>query len=431
MKFIDTAKIKISSGKGGNGIVAWRREKFEPRGGPAGGDGGRGGSVYIEADRNLGTLLDFKYRSIFKAGDGHNGGPKKMTGKAGEDLLIKVPCGTIVRDSSTGEIIADLVVDGQKILVAHGGRGGRGNIHFTTSSRQAPHFCEPGEPVIERELELELKLIAEVGIIGIPNAGKSTLISVISSAKPKIADYPFTTLVPNLGVLKKPDGDGVVIADIPGLIKGASEGTGLGHDFIKHIERTRLIIHIIDGASVNGSDPIEAYETIQSELKEYNKLLLKKKQLLVINKIDLLSESECKKLEQKFKKKKLSPVLISAATKKNLDLMLKRLFNLLGKNPQPSTLNPQSYYDPDATDHKLNEFTVYKEKKKYYIEGKKIEGLVSVTDLRDYQSVAHLMRVLKSMGIFRELEKQGAEEGNVVYISGVQFEYSPETMVMM
>lgn len=430
MKFIDTAKIKVSSGKGGNGIVAWRREKYEPRGGPAGGDGGRGGSVHLEADRNLGTLLDFKYKSIFKAEDGQKGGPKNMSGKASKDLIIKVPCGTIVKDYRTKEIIADLVQDKQKVLIAEGGRGGRGNSHFTTSTRQAPHFCEPGEPAIERELELELKLIAEVGIIGLPNAGKSTLISVISSAKPKIADYPFTTLVPNLGVVRKPDGDGLVVADIPGLIKGASLGAGLGHAFIKHIERTRLLVHIIDSAGANNIDPMNAYEIIRNELKEYDKSLLKKKQLLVLNKIDLLSEDEIKKTKEKFKKRNLNPIFISAVTKKNLENFLNKLFKLLEKNPKEDIKEIQAFYDPQATDHKLNEFNVYKERKKYYVEGKKIEGLLLVTDLKDYQSVAHLMKVLKSMGVFLELEKIGIKEGDAVYISNVQFEYSPETMII-
>lgn len=430
MKFIDTAKIKISSGKGGNGIVAWRREKYEPRGGPAGGDGGRGGSVYIEADHNLGTLLDFKYKSIFKAEDGQKGGPKNMTGKAGEDITIKVPCGTIVRDFLTKEIIADLVLNDQKILVAEGGRGGRGNSHFATSTRQSPYYCEPGEPKIERELELELKLIAEVGIIGLPNAGKSTLISVISSAKPKIADYPFTTLVPNLGVLRKPDGDGVVVADIPGLIKGASEGSGLGHDFIRHIERTRLLIHIIDSSGVNGISPIEAHDVIQGELKKYDPSLLKKKQLLVLNKLDLLSKDEFNSVKEKFKKKKLNPIFISVVTKQNLDSMLKYLFKMLEKYPREEVEEIQTFYDPQATDHKLNEFVVTREKKKYYVDGKKIESLVAVTDFKDYQSVARLMRVLKGMGIFNELEKNGIKEGQIVYISGVEFEYSPETMIV-
>ena len=430
MKFIDTAKIKICSGKGGNGIVAWRREKFEPRGGPAGGDGGRGGHVYFITDRNLGTLLDFKYKSIFKAFDGQKGGPKNMNGKAGENLFIKVPCGTIIRDIKTNEIIADLVLDKQQILIAEGGRGGRGNSHFTTSSRQAPHFCEPGEPSIEREIELELKLIAEIGIVGVPNAGKSTLISVVSSAKPKIADYPFTTLVPNLGVLKKPDGDGIVIADIPGLIKGASLGSGLGHDFIRHIERTRLLIHIIDASGVNGVEPLEAYKIIQNELKEYNPSLAKKKQLLVLNKIDLLTSTELEKVKQQFKKKTLTPLTISAATKKNLDLLLEKLFDFLQKYPKEEDLEIQTYYDPEATDHKTSEFYVYKDKSKFFVEGKKVEGLASVTNFKDYQSVGHLMRVLKSMGIFSELEKNGTKEGDIVYIAGIEFEYSPETMVL-
>ena len=430
MKFIDTAKIKVSSGKGGNGIIAWRREKFVPRGGPAGGDGGKGGSVFIEADEGLNTLLDFKYKSLFKAEDGQNGGSKDKTGKSGEDLIIKAPCGTIVKDISNGEIIADLVLNKQKVLIAEGGRGGRGNAKFSNSTRQSPQFCEPGEPEIERELELELKLIAEVGIIGLPNAGKSTLISVISSAKPKIANYPFTTLVPNLGVVRKPDGDGVVVADIPGLVEGASEGHGLGHEFMRHVERTRLLIHIIDAAGVNGTDPLDAYETIQKELKKYNQTLLKKKQLLVLNKIDLLSNDDQDEIKQKFKKKKLDPILISAATKKNTTDFLNKLFKFLDKFPQSPIPTSQHFYDPIATDHKLDDYIVYKEKKEFFVDGKKIAGLLSVTDLRNYQSVAHLMKVLKSMGVFDELERQGAKSGDTVYIVGAQFEFSPETMLI-
>jgi len=430
MNFIDTAKIKISSGKGGNGVVAWRREKYEPNGGPAGGDGGRGGTVYIEADENLGTLLDFKYRAIFKATDGEKGGNKNKTGKAGEDLLIKVPCGTIVKDASNGEIIADLVIHKQKILLAQGGRGGRGNQHFSTSSRQAPHYCEPGEPAIERELEFELKLIAEVGIIGVPSAGKSTLISVISAAKPKIAEYHFTTLVPNLGVVKKPNGDGFVIADIPGLIKGASEGAGLGHDFIRHVERTRLLVHVVDASGSNSFDPIEAYETIQEELKAYNKILAKKKQMLVLNKTDLMQEDELKEVVNRFKKKKLKPLLISAATKQNIDKLLNELFEFLEKNPKEEKVELQTYYDPESTDHKLDEYVVYRDNQMFYVEGKKIEGFVSVTKLNDYQSVGHLMRILKKIGVFTELAKHGAKEGDVVHLSGIQFEYSPDTMIL-
>lgn len=429
MKFLDTAKIKVISGKGGNGIVAWRREKYEPRGGPAGGDGGKGGSVYFQADHNLSTLLDFQYKSKFKASDGQRGGTSNKTGRSGDDLIIKVPCGTIIKDLESGEVVADLCADEQKVLIAEGGKGGKGNSKFATSTRQAPHFCEPGEPEIERDIELELKLIAEVGIIGLPNAGKSTLISVISSAKPKIADYPFTTITPNLGVVKKPDGDGLLVADIPGLIKGASEGQGLGHDFMKHVERTKILVHVVDGASFDGIPPLEAYDTIQSELKNYNSLLASKKQILVINKIDVLLDEQIEELKDEFKKRELSPLFISSATKKNIDLFLETVFKELEEIPVEE-VEVQTYYDPKATDHKTDDFNVYKDEDCYIVEGRKIHGLLSVTDLKDYQSMGHLMGVLKNMGVFQELESLGAEEGNIVYVHGVKFEFSPETMIL-
>jgi GTPase len=251
MQFVDHVRIVVESGAGGDGMVAWRREKYVAYGGPAGGDGGEGGDVYLEATDDLHTLLDFKYRSQFKAGDGDRGRPKNQHGKAGEDLIIKVPCGTVVYDTETNKPIADLTEVGAKALIASGGRGGRGNSRFASSRRQAPQFSEPGEPGIHREIDLELKLIADVGLIGLPNAGKSTLISVISAAKPKIADYPFTTLTPNLGVVRRPSGDGIVVADIPGLIEGASDGVGLGHDFLRHIERNRLLLHLVDIATTD------------------------------------------------------------------------------------------------------------------------------------------------------------------------------------
>ena len=260
--FLDKAKIKILSGKGGNGIVAWRREKYVDKGGPAGGDGGRGGDVYFVADEDMTTLMDFQYQSIFKAENGENGRPKTQHGKGGKDLYIKVPLGTVIKDPENDKIIADLTQPEQKVLVAKGGRGGRGNARFATSQKRAPQFCEPGEPGIERALELELKLIADVGLLGMPNAGKSTLISVISEAKPKIADYPFTTLVPHLGVVKKPSGDGYVVADIPGLIEGASEGIGLGHEFLRHVERCRFLIHVVD---ITQENAIENYNKINLE----------------------------------------------------------------------------------------------------------------------------------------------------------------------
>lgn len=428
MKFIDTAKIKVISGKGGNGIVAWRREKYVPRGGPAGGDGGKGGSVYLKADDSLSTLLDFHYKSVFKAEDGEKGGSKNKSGKSGNDLILKVPCGTIVKDAASGEIIADLVLNNAQVLVAEGGKGGRGNSHFATSTRQSPHFCEPGEPEIGRELELELKLIAKVGIVGLPNAGKSTLISVISAAKPKIADYPFTTLVPNLGVIKKPDGDGLVVADIPGLIEGASSGQGLGHEFMRHVERTKLLVHILDAAGVDGIEPLKAYQILQKELEQYNKRLLDKKRIVVLNKIDLLDDEKCKNLQKEFAN--LNPIFISAAIKKNIDQLTSKIFDVLDKEIRDDVEEIKEYYDPAATDHKLTEYSVYQKRGAYCVEGKKVDRLLSVTDLKDYGSVAHLMRVLKGMGIFSKLEKLGAKHGDIVYVSGVQFEFNPETMII-
>ena len=304
MQFIDKAKIKISSGKGGNGVVAWRREKFVDKGGPAGGDGGKGGSVYLIADEGLSTLLDFTYRSIFKADNGENGFKKSMYGKSAKDLYIKVPAGTIVKDLKTGNIIADLTKHEQTVLVAKGGRGGRGNTHFCTPQNRAPQYCEPGEPGIERELQLELKLLADVGLLGFPNAGKSTFISRVSAAKPKIADYPFTTIVPNLGVVRKSTGDGYVIADIPGLIEGASEGVGLGHDFLRHVERCRFLLHIIDGTEEN---PIKNYQIINAELAKYSEKLSHLYQIVAINKIDAIEPEKINELKQEFDKLGIKP----------------------------------------------------------------------------------------------------------------------------
>ncbi|MDR1327180.1 MAG: GTPase ObgE, partial [Heliobacteriaceae bacterium] len=295
--FLDKTKIKIISGRGGNGMVAWRREKYVDKGGPAGGDGGRGGDIYLAADENLSTLMDFKYKSVFKAESGENGASKGMHGRGAKDLEIKVPLGTVVRDLKSGSIIADLTEPGQKALIAKGGRGGRGNARFATAQKRAPQFCEPGEPGIERDLELELKLLADVGLLGMPNAGKSTLISRISSAKPKIADYPFTTLVPNLGVVKKRSGDGYVVADIPGLIEGASEGVGLGHDFLRHVERCRFLVHIVDAAAEN---PYENYQKINRELELHSESLAQHYQIVVLNKIDAIDEERKAELTEQF-----------------------------------------------------------------------------------------------------------------------------------
>ncbi|OLP16870.1 GTPase ObgE [Leptolyngbya sp. 'hensonii'] len=285
MQFIDQADIQVRAGKGGDGMVAFRREKYVPAGGPSGGNGGRGGSVILVATANLQTLLDFRYNHLFKAKDGERGGPNNCTGASGEDLIIEVPCGTVVYDAEAETILGDLVTPGQVLCVAEGGKGGLGNKHFLSNRNRAPEHALPGLPGEEHLLRLELKLLAEVGIIGLPNAGKSTLISVLSAARPKIADYPFTTLVPNLGVVRKPTGDGTVFADIPGLIEGAHAGAGLGHDFLRHIERTRLLLHLVDAT---GEDPIGAYQTIRQELLAYGRGLADRPQILVLNKIDAL-----------------------------------------------------------------------------------------------------------------------------------------------
>jgi GTP-binding protein len=323
MHFIDRVTIQVKSGNGGDGLVAFRREKYVPAGGPAGGNGGNGGSIILQATTDLQTLLDFRFENIFKAEDGARGGPSNMTGRRGSDRIIKVPLGTLVTNKDTGEILGDLTEVDQTLVVAKGGKGGLGNRHFLSNQNRAPDYALPGLPGEELTLFLELKLIAEVGIIGLPNAGKSTLISVVSAARPKIADYPFTTLTPNLGVVSKPSGDGVVFADIPGLIEGASEGIGLGHDFLRHVERTRLLVHLID---ITQDDPLDAYHTIQEELEAYGHGLANKPQILVLNKIDALLPEDVQAIANQFDPK---PLTISAASKKGLDQLLQAIWQAL------------------------------------------------------------------------------------------------------
>ena len=327
MQFIDLAKIEVQAGKGGDGIVAFRREKYVPAGGPAGGNGGWGGSVVFVATDRLQTLLDFRYSRLFKAEDGQKGGPNNRTGASGKDLIIEVPCGTTIYDLETGELIGDLVQNEQTYRVAQGGKGGLGNKHFLSNRNRAPEHALPGLEGEHKTLRLELKLIAEVGIIGLPNAGKSTLISSLSSARPKIANYPFTTLVPNLGVVRKPTGDGTVFADIPGLIAGASAGVGLGHEFLRHIERTRLLLHLIDSTA---DDPIADYQTIQQELVAYDRGLPEKKQIIALNKIDSADESVLKLVEEELQTLTSAPIFtISAVTRTGLDPLLSTIWQQL------------------------------------------------------------------------------------------------------
>ena len=397
--FLDKAKIKILSGKGGNGAVAWRREKYVDKGGPAGGDGGRGGDVYFVADENMTTLMDFKYKSIFKAENGENGRPKSQHGRGG---------------------IADMTEPESKVLVAKGGRGGRGNCRFATAQKRAPQFCEPGEPGIERDLELELKLIADVGLLGMPNAGKSTLISVISEAKPKIADYPFTTLVPHLGVVKKPSGDGFVVADIPGLIEGASEGVGLGHEFLRHVERCRFLIHVID---ISQENPFENYEKINNELKKHSERLANLYQVIALNKIDSVDEDLQQEYFEKFKNVSSDVFLISAATKQNIKPFMDFIMQKVDEIPKPE-FKVDVDIDLAATDNDDSAYSIYKlDKNTYCVEGGKILRLANVTDTRNIDQLYRFQNILASLNVYEALKEAGIKDGDIVKIGHIEFEY--------
>ena len=425
MQFLDKTQIRIISGRGGNGMVAWRGEKYVDKGGPAGGDGGNGGDVYLIADENMSTLMDFKYKSVFKADGGENGSIKNMHGKCAKDLFIKVPVGTVVRDLKTGNAIADLTEHEQQVLVAKGGRGGRGNARFATAQKLAPQFCEPGEPGIERELELELKLIADVGLLGMPNAGKSTLISRISSAKPKIADYPFTTLVPNLGVVRKRTGDGYVVADIPGLIEGASEGVGLGHDFLRHVERCRFLVHLIDTTEEN---PMKNYEIINSELAKHSEKLANLYQIVALNKIDSIDEERKKELVKEFSKVSKDVFLISAVAGENIDKLVdfmsikvdeieKQVTEIVIEEDLEAFNNDDSHYD------------IYKvSKDTFVVDGGKIKRLAAVTDARNTEQILRLQNILTNMGVFEELKKQNVKDGDTIVIGHLEMEYWEDQM---
>lgn len=417
MLFLDKAKIKVESGRGGNGMVAWRREKYVDKGGPAGGDGGKGGDVYFVADEGMSTLMDFKFKSIFKGENGEYGRIKNQHGKCGKDLYIKVPVGTIVKDLKTGNIIGDLTEHEQKLLVAQGGRGGRGNARFATAQKRAPQFCEPGEPGIERELELELKLIADVGLLGMPNAGKSTLISTISSAKPKIANYPFTTLVPHLGVVKKPSGDGFVVADIPGLIEGASEGVGLGHEFLRHVERCRFLIHLVD---LTADNPLDNYNKINIELKKHSDLLAERYQIIALNKIDAVEEEKTEEMLKEFKAISDDVFLISAATGKNVNELVNFMSQKVDEIEKPVT-DVVVEDDLGAFNNDDSAFEVIRiTKDSFAVDGGKIKRLAQVTDARNHQQVLRLQNILTGMGVFEELKKQGIKDGDTVVIGHLE-----------
>lgn len=418
--FVDKAKIHIKGGKGGNGIVAWRREKFEPSGGPFGGDGGNGGSVIFKTDEGIHTLMDFRYKRHYFGENGEDGRTKKQFGKAGEDIIVKVPVGTLVKDASTGQVIVDLKDKGQEFVIAKGGKGGKGNARFVTSTRQAPGFAEPGTKGEEREVVLELKLLADVGLIGFPNVGKSTFLSTVSAAKPKIANYHFTTLQPNLGVVKVEDEKSFVIADIPGLIEGASDGIGLGHEFLRHVERTRVLVHILDASGIEGRDPVEDYYTIMDELIEYNPKLEEKPQIIVANKTDLPGADEgVKKIEEEFPDKKIYSM--SAATTEGVRELKYGIWNVLSETKvEYDTFDEEMYEGPEEIDE---ETRVEKIDGEYIVEGVRIDKLLESTYFDDSESLRYFQDTLRKMGIVEKLEELGISEGETVLIGGYEFEF--------
>ena len=420
--FIDRARIFVQSGKGGDGMSSFRHEKFVPKGGPNGGDGGQGGNVVLVADRNVNTLVDFRFRRLFKAKPGGKGEGSNKYGRNAEDLLITVPLGTIVKDEETGQVMADLSRDGQRAIVAKGGRGGRGNWHFRTSANRTPTFAERGEPGEERWLRLELKVLADVGLLGYPSVGKSSILRKVSAAQPEVAAYHFTTLNPILGVVNLPDHRSFVMADIPGLIDGASEGVGLGHDFLRHIERTKILIHVVDVSGIEGCDPIEDYEKINAELAKYSEKLARKRQVVAANKIDLLGDSDnLERLMDYMTAHGVEVYPICAMTGEGMDKLLERVWTMLEEYVE----------EPDET----TEEVVYKAQNKpdfevkrdddgaFVITGARIENLVAMTNFDDDQSLRRFQRIWRYMELDKLLQEHGIQDGNTVRIYSMEFEY--------
>ena len=431
--FLDEVKIFVRSGDGGNGLVAFRREKYVPKGGPAGGDGGRGANVVFIVDEGLRTFMDYRYQKKFVAPNGENGMSKGMHGRKSKDLYLKVPPGTVIRDTDTGEVLADLVEHEQEVIVARGGRGGRGNCRFATPSNPAPEIAENGEPGEERNLTLELKLMADVGLVGFPSVGKSTLLSITSKAKPKIADYHFTTLAPNLGVVETKDHRSFVMADLPGLIEGASQGVGLGHQFLRHIERTKVIVHVIDMSATDGRDPYEDYKIINAELGEYNMRLLERPQVVVANKMDIPVASE--NLVE-FKKRlaedgeDVDIVEISAFTRNNIDNLLYKISDILDNT------DPNMLYELDTEEESMENRVIYKHKPKdetfkitrddtgaYVVSGPGIERAFLMTDFNRDASVRRFAQQMRSMGVDDALRERGCKNGDTVKILKGEFEF--------
>ena len=421
--FTDYARITIKSGNGGDGAVTFRREKYVAAGGPDGGDGGRGGSIYFRVDPNSNTLIDFRYTKKFKAQNGENGSGGHKYGKSGEDLYINVPIGTIIKDAETGKIVADLSQEGQEELVLKGGRGGKGNSHFATATRQVPRFAQAGEDGEEKEVILELKLLADVGLLGFPNVGKSTFLSVVTDAKPKIANYHFTTIEPNLGVVKIKNGDSFVIADIPGIIEGASEGVGLGIQFLRHVERTRLLLHVIDVSGIEGRNPVQDFYTINEELKSYSEKLSTRKQIIVASKIDIMQDDTgLKALEELAQKEGLEIYKISGVTGEGVPELLSRVSEVLKTLPKEEIVEAEERVVYTLEDDK-DDFSVRKEGNTFVVEGKAINRLMGRINIDDNESMYYFQKNLESLGIEDELKRQGIKEGDLVKILNWTFEW--------
>ncbi len=427
--FVDKAKIFIQSGKGGDGHISFRREKFVNNGGPDGGDGGKGGDVIFKVDEGINTLADFHYGGKYKAENGQDGNKRRCHGKNGSDLIIKVPEGTVIKEAASGKVIADMSGDNKEAVILKGGRGGNGNMHYATSTMQAPKYAQPGQPAIELEVLLELKVIADVGLVGFPNVGKSTFLSKVSNAKPKIANYHFTTLSPMLGVVDLNDARGFVVADIPGLIEGASDGAGLGHEFLRHIERTRVMIHVVDAASTEGRDPFEDIEAINNELKNYNADITKKPQVIAANKIDMLPEGEQAEIIQKIRNK-YEPLGVkvfatSTLTGQGIQELLYYISKVLSEINEKPVVFEQEFF-PETMARAADEaFTVEydPEEKEYVVEGPKIEKMLGYTNLESEKGFAFFQKFMADNGILDELEKLHIQEGDTVRMYGFSFEY--------
>nr|WP_317331265.1 GTPase ObgE [uncultured Romboutsia sp.] len=422
--FIDKARIFVKSGNGGNGAVSFRREKYVPAGGPDGGDGGNGASVIFEVDLGLRTLMDFKYQRKYVAEHGEDGSKKRKAGRNGEDLILKVPPGTIIRDEATGLVIADLKEEGDRVVVARGGRGGKGNQHFANAVRQAPAFARSGSDGIEKWVVLELKMIADVGLLGFPNVGKSTFLSVVTKAKPKIANYHFTTLTPNLGVVQTKFGESFVLADIPGLIEGAAEGIGLGHDFLRHVERTKVLIHIVDISGLEGRDALEDFDKINGELKLYNEKLATRPQVVVANKMDILEdESVFDEFKNELEERGYKVFKMSAATRQGVDDVIAYVSELLREAEEIELVSEDEIFRPELDEVQDEGLQIDIEDGVYVVTGKSLRRIMYSVNFDDMESLQYFQKAMESQGVFDRLREMGIEDGDTVRIYEIEFEF--------